>query len=431
MSLRQNFLANFAGSGAVVLIHLAVTPFYLSYLGPEAFGLIGLFATLTAVSSVLDLGLSPALSKELAQLSANPLEHAVIRSTVRTFEVVFFLLATLLLCLGFLALPFLATDWLQIKTLDLKTVQEALELMAVLIALQLPLAVYTGSYTGLQKQMQFNLLTTCMVFIRMVGAVIIMVYGDTSITTFFRWQLYASICHLGVMGLVLWQLLPPGRVWFDINKLRKLSKFASEMAGVAVLSLLLTQMDKIILSRMLPLTEFGYYMLAWSLASVLLRLATPVFTAWLPRMSQLVHTDDVSRLQKIYVSGFKLVAWMVLPAAMLMAIFSFQILEIYTQNTALAKATAPALVLLVIGMACNALMHIPYGLTLAHGWARFALIQNLLACVFIVPLIYFSVKMWGLQGAAVGWCAVNLSYVIFSIRLIQRRYFYQRHTSSL
>ena len=424
MSLRLNFLANFLGSGAVVLIHLAVMPLYLTYLGAEAFGLIGLFATLTVVSSVLDLGLSPAISKELAQLSANAADQAKIRSTVRSFEVVFCVLAVLLLCLAYPLLPFLATNWLRIQMLDIQIVEQALRLMSVQLALQLPLALYAGSFVGLQKQVHFNVLTTVMVFVRMVGALVVMVWGDTSIITFFRWQLLLTGCHLAVVGLFLWRVLPPGRTWFDLAKLKKLSKFASEMAGVALLSLLLTQLDKIILSRMLPLSEFGYYMLAWSLASVLLRFATPVFTAWLPRMSQLVQTGDRQALKETYFSGFKLVAAMVLPIAGIISIFARQILEMYTQNLELARVTTPALVMLVIGMACNALMHMPYGLTLAHGWAKFALLQNTIACICIVPLIYFSVKTLGLQGAALGWCVVNVAYVLFSIRFIQRRYFH-------
>ena len=43
-------------------------PVYISYLGIEAYGLIGLFATLQAWLSLLDLGLSPTLNREMARL---------------------------------------------------------------------------------------------------------------------------------------------------------------------------------------------------------------------------------------------------------------------------------------------------------------------------------------------------------------------------
>ena len=45
-------------------------PIYISYLGIESYGLIGLFIILQGLLSLLDMGLSPTLNREMARFRA-------------------------------------------------------------------------------------------------------------------------------------------------------------------------------------------------------------------------------------------------------------------------------------------------------------------------------------------------------------------------
>ena len=71
MSLGRNLLAGLASSVWSALVGLAVVPFYLKYLGIEAYGLIGFFATTQAVLSLLDMGMAPTINREVARRSAS------------------------------------------------------------------------------------------------------------------------------------------------------------------------------------------------------------------------------------------------------------------------------------------------------------------------------------------------------------------------
>ena len=66
MPLRRNILANYLGTGAVVLAPILALPWYLSELGPKQFGLIGFIAMLQAILGLLDAGMSQALVREVA-----------------------------------------------------------------------------------------------------------------------------------------------------------------------------------------------------------------------------------------------------------------------------------------------------------------------------------------------------------------------------
>ncbi len=67
-SLKKNTIANFIGLGYTTIIGIVVLPFYLQYLGAEAFGLIGFFIALQAWLQLFDMGTSPMLSRQAAQV---------------------------------------------------------------------------------------------------------------------------------------------------------------------------------------------------------------------------------------------------------------------------------------------------------------------------------------------------------------------------
>jgi O-antigen/teichoic acid export membrane protein len=65
--LKKNLIANYLGQGWTALMGLAFIPLYIKYLGIEAYGLIGLFAIIQAWLSLLDMGMTPMLGREMAR----------------------------------------------------------------------------------------------------------------------------------------------------------------------------------------------------------------------------------------------------------------------------------------------------------------------------------------------------------------------------
>jgi O-antigen/teichoic acid export membrane protein len=421
-SVKANFLSNLAGSVASAVILVCVTPIYLHYLGADSFGLVGISITLTGLATLLDMGLTPALTRELAKLTATNDGSLQVRTTVRTLEILYAGGAILFGLVAFALLPMLALSWIKSNTLKVDTVQHCLELMAIQLAFQLPLSFYTGGFIGMQRQSLLNILNLLMLAARAIGAVVLLTIFKADVVEFFAWQAVITLVHLCVMAYFLWKILPLGVAVFQFNVLRAVWKYAVGMIGITGLSILLTQLDKIILSRILSLEHFGYYMLAWSIASLLLRPVGPVFNAWLPKMTQLAMVGNEDELVKLYHKGAQIVNLLVVPAAICIAIFSHQILYLYTGSKGLADATATALTVLTIGSACNALMHMPYALTLAYGWTKFAIYQNSIASLVIIPLTYWTSTLLGLSGGGIGWMIVNIGYVIISLHIIHKKY---------
>ena len=67
MSDRRNFLAGLTSSVWAAIAGLIAMPFYVKYLGAEAFGMIGVHLALQGLFMMLDMGFAPAVSREIAR----------------------------------------------------------------------------------------------------------------------------------------------------------------------------------------------------------------------------------------------------------------------------------------------------------------------------------------------------------------------------
>jgi O-antigen/teichoic acid export membrane protein len=133
MRLSGNLLAGLANSIWSALIGLAVIPFYLQYLGIEAYGLIGFFVTTQALLSLLDMGLAPTIIREVARHSASGnLKEA--GTLLHTLAIIYWSMAGVIALLILVFAPLIAEYWLQSKQLSPQTISHAVMLMGLVIA---------------------------------------------------------------------------------------------------------------------------------------------------------------------------------------------------------------------------------------------------------------------------------------------------------
>ena len=92
------------------------------------------------------------------------------------------------------------------------------------------------------------------------------------------------------------------------------------------MTLILTQLDKIILSKMLTLKMFGYYTLAAWRPRLSATWWLPVSLALYPRFTQLVTAGNRTELQACYHRGCQLVSVLILPTVVVFSLFSREIL---------------------------------------------------------------------------------------------------------
>lgn len=424
-SVRKNIVANMLGSGWAAFLSLAFVPLYIHFMGLESYGLIGFYITLQILFSVLDMGLTATLSREMARLSAAGEATAQeMRNVVRTLEVVYWALAVFIIVTVVSAAGWIATAWLNTNRLPPEVVRLSVALMGVVIALRMPYGFYAGGLNGLQRQVLLNGMKIAVETLRNGGGVIVIWLISPTITAFFAWHALTGVIGVILLRIVLWRNLPraDSRAQFTPALFRQLWGFGAGMSAISVLALLAAELDKIILSKMLPLEEFGYYMLASTVAMGINLIIVPVVLAIQPRLTQLVARRDDVGLRQIYHKGCQLMTLLVMPVALGLCLFSEPLLHIWTQDADVARSSAPILSLLVVGTALNAMLNIPYALQLAHGWTRLALITTSIAVVVLVPTLIVMIENFGLIGAASIWVMLNAGNVLFTLPIVHAKF---------
>ncbi|GAO34788.1 polysaccharide biosynthesis protein [Sulfuricella sp. T08] len=423
MSLKKNVLANYLGQGWSALMGLAFVPLYIKYLGMEAYGLIGVFAILQAWLSLLDMGMTPTLSREMARYTAGAHTAQSIRDLLRSLEVICLAIAMLIVIVVWLSATWFSVNWLQAEKLPVEEVAQAIAIIGFVVALRFVESLYRGAILGLQKQVWLSAVGSGLATLRGGGAVCVLVWVKPSIEAFFIWQGLVSVITILAFVFAVYRYLPPSvqAAKFSWLQLKNIWRFAGGMMATTLLVLLLMQVDKIILSRMLSLEMFGYYTLAGTAAAVLSLLTIPITQAYYPRFTELVAKGDTGGLIKIYHQSAQLISVLIVPAALILVFFGEKILLLWTGNAVLADKTAPLLVLLALGMMLNSLMGIPYMLTLAYGWPGFAVRQNFVAVIILIPAILWATPRYGAIGAAWIWVILNAGYVLIAAHYLYRR----------
>lgn len=421
--LKRNLIANYLGQGWVALMGLAFIPLYIKYLGIEAYGLIGLFAVLQAWLSLLDMGMTPTLNREMARFTGGAHSATSIRDLLRSIEVIALGIATSVGLGIWAASGWLASDWLRAEKLPIDTVAQAFAIMGAVTALRFVEGIYRSAIVGLQRQVLYNAVNSTMATLRGFGAVGILMWVSPTIEAFFIWQGLISILILGVLASVTYRALPraerSGK--FSMPALRGIGRFSGGMLGITFLSLLLMQTDKIILSKLLSLSEFGYYSLVTVVAGGLYMVVGPIGQAWYPRLSELQASNQQAQLIEKYHQGAQLVSVFMGSAAIVLIFFAETVLQLWTQDNELAHRSAALLSLLALGNLFNGLMHLPYYLQLAHGWTSLSVRINIVSIAVIVPVILWATPRYGAEGAAWAWVILNAGYVFIAANLMYQK----------
>lgn len=421
--LKLNLVANYVGHGWAALMGLLFIPTYIRFLGMEAYGLIGAFTVIQAWFVLLDLGMTPTLNREMARFGAGVHTAQSISDLLRSIEVICYALAALSAVVVYAASSYLASAWLKPEQLSPAVVGHAISVMGVVVALRFCEGIYRGSLFGLQQQVRYNAINSFFATLRSAGAVAVLALGTPTIGVFFIWQAVVSLLSVSILALSVHRLLPrpPSPPRFSRHALAHISKFAGGMIGISVLGVLLTQVDKLLLSRMLSLAAFGYYMFAANVAAILHTITAPITQALFSRMVELAAQDDQGALAALYHRGAQLVTVLVGAVAVALYAFGDRILFLWTGDLSVSAPAVELMQVLVLGTFLNALMWMPYNLQLAHGWTQLTVIINSVAVAVFIPALIVFVPAYGAISAAWIWVGLNAGYFVFTIHCVHRR----------
>lgn len=288
--------------------------------------------------------------------------------------------------------------------------REILDTLLKVLALSLILNGFNNINTFvLQKELNFRPLyyweqTTAIIdFVVVVG----LAYWLQSV-----WALVAGQLVVAAASLILSFIFIPGRLQFRLNPhlAGELFRFGKFISGLTIVLFITTEIDKLVIGKILGMDSLGVYVVAYTLANLpATHLSKVISRVSFPAYSQI--QGDHPALRAAYLKTLRLVGILVIPAAVGMAILSDEIIQaVYGNKWQLAATVLPVLCIFGGIRALAALNGYVYN---AIGRPDIVFYMNTVKLVVIAAAIIPATTHYGILGAA--WALTVPMVVQFAI----------------
>lgn len=424
----KNIIANFAGRFWSILSNFLFVPIYIQFLGFESYSIISFTLVIAGLMAILDSGLTATLSREFARTDISNNEKINVFNTLQSSYLV---IITLCIVVLFFSSGLIARNWLNLNSYTPENLSLFLKVISFDIGFQLLLRFYVGGFLGLEKQIKANLYQILWGITRN-GFVLIVIWIVPSLLVFFIWQTASTIIFSIMIGVYLKYELSGNRVFrfkFSIDKtiLRKIKKFAGGMFLVSIVSTLSTQLDKLVISKLLSIEILGYYTLAISLGTAILVLVNPISSAILPRFTALYSAgkgEDASYLFNII---NRLVTIIIFSFMLNLFYFSKEILWIWTGDIKLVELSYRYIPVVAFGYAMLSLQVIPFNIAIANGYTKLNNQLGIINLIVALPGYWFAIKYYEAMGAAIVFAFIQTIFTFVYIYFIAKKFIFNKN----
>jgi O-antigen/teichoic acid export membrane protein len=414
-------MAAYAGQIFGVVLNLVLVPLYVHFLGAEAYGLVGFMATLYAGLTFLDVGLSATLSRQLARFRGGGSTPEDVGRLIGTFERVFVGIAAVFIIGVFVLSGYFARDWFKAHVLPIDTVRFAVCLMGLVAATRWCASLYRSGLTGLEQIVWVNGLAIAVSLVSSTAIIIILIFWP-DIRLFFTCQLIAGLTELIILRTKLQASLGRGAIitGFSTQLLREHGNFALSVGLISSLWVLVMQTDRLVLSKILPLSEFGYFSVAVTAAYGVSLLYNPIAQSFRPRMTYYAAQGDMANLRDLVLLTSRVTFVVAAPFALTFALVPRSVLYAWTGNSVIAVRMGPVFALYALGYLGATLVTPSYYLQLALGNLRLQIIGRILFVIVLVPTIIVATLAYGTWGAGLVWSVENFAYLALWVPIMLR-----------
>jgi O-antigen/teichoic acid export membrane protein len=408
MSLNKNILANFVGAVTTIALTLMVVPFYLKSLGPDAYGLIGVATMIQGWIMLLNAGLSPVAGRQAAQANTGVVTWESTARFLRTIDWLLFALAVPVMAMTFIVRKWLAEHWLGNNNLGTDVIAVSLVILVAMTLIRLASSVSRGIIANLEKQVWLNINLVTFNLLRFAVSIPLVKLWP-SVTTLFTWWLVVAAIEYTSIQFKVSHLIPVRMplLVFDLSELKKYGKMAATLALTSCIWVVITNLDKLLLSGMLSLADYGYFSVATLLAGGVLSLTQPISQAFQPILTKAFVNGGVNEVCIELRRCTHWVALIILPVGAVIFSMPESILFIWTRDHVVAAHSATILRGYAFGSTLLALGSILYIYQVAIGDVRWHFRGNVIFAVCLFPALPVVVRLYGAEGAAWLWAGFN------------------------
>jgi O-antigen/teichoic acid export membrane protein len=422
----KNVIANLFGKFWGLLSNFVFIPIYIKLLGFDSYSIISFGLMISGILAVLDSGLTATLSREMSRSDNSSQDKQRI---FKSLESIYFIITAIVIMFVLFNSSYIATVFVNTKKYTVNDLIEFICFIGIDVGFQLLIKFYLGGLIGMEQQVVSNLYQISWGIVR-AGLVVVALLIVPSLKMFFIWQAGSSALFGFVLCLKLRKVIC-GNIYRGFSMIEKQViqnswKFTRGMLFISFIAALNTQMDKLAISKFLPVEELGYYTLATSLSMGLMFLVSPFSTAILPRLTNYFTANLKFEAHILFSKVQNLVSILVMSFCAVLFFNSYEIIWIWTGEIYLANHSHVFLKILSIGVAFLALAVIPFNVAIANGYTKLNNVIGLLSLLITIPGYWIFTKLYGSIGSALVYSVVQVLITLTYLYQINRKFFYTR-----
>lgn len=399
----------YAAALSVVLL-----PFFLETLGKEQYGLVGTFIVLQACMQVLDAGVSGALTRQSILSQKNHQSFMLFLKQAKRIVKFFVLISVLIFIVGLYFAKNYSGEWFQ-TTLAGGVIENAVLTMFSIVAIK----YIQGPFKSILLSCHKHKLISCLdiAYSTLNGPLILIILMTFSwgIESYFVLQLLVSV--LSLLAYAFFTAYESNRRLDDLNdsengelvssRFTDIIKFGANLSILSTLWVVVTQSDKLTLTRYMSLSEYSFYSISLSILGLVSIFTATMIQTMRPKFTEYYVNKDVGPMSQLFVNSFRTLVSIIVPIVIFLIYFGSDALYIWTQSEELATEVMKYLPYLLIGSVFSSFSEFSFVILYSVGKLRAHTRFYLLVSFIIIPLnIYVASNYLG-EGSSMTFMLYN------------------------
>ena len=393
------------------VLSVVAIPIYIKLLGSRSWGIVAACSSLQLLFTFIDLGFSQIVPRWIAREADSP---ELLRQYIRVFQKIYGVLAVAGFALIQLAAYPLAHYWFNVPSDQVSELVSCIRIIALQLLFQFANNLYIGVWHGLQLQVQANVRTCVFGTLKHGLAIATLAWLAASPVLYATAFSVVALVEFGVSLLVTQRRGLLARSQGESVEVRGFIREAAILSVGILVGLAVSQMDRVVLSRIVPVESFGVYVVVLNLAMAFLALQTPLTRAYFPILVQNVKEHgraDPATLRRL-LTGNTLLC---IAPALVVCAFADSVLRLWVHNPRFVEQGTLPLRLLLIAMCFNVLYNCFYQVIIAQGRAHVVVKLNLVCLAVGLATAATFARHGTLMVGGLIWIATTLTQLILGV----------------
>lgn len=404
-------------------------PIYFILLGPESYGLLGIYSSLESLIIIIDMTISSTLSREVAR-SLITQSRGAVKYFILFIGKFYFLLVLVFSIAIYLAAKILFDEVLKdsqglIADKNIFTI-----IIIITIATRLGISYVRSILIGDQKQINLSIISIFFVSIRLIGSFFLLYFFSNDLIIFLLWNIIIFLAEFIAICININKVFGKSNFrQLENNAIFKsIFNFAPKMFLLSISSLIITQSDRILISLKYDLSDLGEYNFFKNIVLGMFILSGGIYSFLYPTISSQFIKKEWKKIDFNSRLCASAISRVLFPLGVFL-IFLGQNVLVFT-NVEIEFTKNPVFIYLVLGTIFNLLWMIPYILQLASGLVYIPLSINIF-CIFpVIGITWIGFDHLGLFSVAVAYLLYNILMLIIGVLLLDK-YFVEIKTSKI